>query len=145
MKYWLTYSYNSSLDVDTAASQFPNIRLFQSGAIVSSTPYYDFISGISMKWTSPVSSMVRQFSAVCWWYAKTVYQTHGIPLGLVQAAWDNTGIERWSASGALSGCNITKASTDSDFWNSMVNPIINMTIYGAIFYQGETNAGIFFI
>ena len=25
-------------------------------------------------------------------------------------------------------------------WNSMIVPFLNMTIYGSIFYQGETNA-----
>ena len=28
----------------------------------------------------------------------------------------------------------------SCMWNAMIVPFLNMTIYGAIFYQGETNA-----
>ena len=31
--------------------------------------------------------------------------------------------------------------TPSVLWNSMIHPFINMTIYGAIWYQGEANAG----
>ena len=30
--------------------------------------------------------------------------------------------------------------TDSYLWNGMVHPFLNMTIYGVVWYQGETNA-----
>ena len=32
-------------------------------------------------------------------------------------------------------------NTPTVLWNSMIYPFLNMTIYGAIWYQGEANAG----
>lgn len=32
--------------------------------------------------------------------------------------------------------------TPSVLWNAMIRPFINMTIKGAVWYQGEANAGI---
>lgn len=33
-------------------------------------------------------------------------------------------------------------STPSVLWNAMIRPFINMTIMGAVWYQGESNSGI---
>ena len=38
--------------------------------------------------------------------------------------------------------HVSPPKTPSVLWNSMMYPFTNMTIYGAIWYQGEANAGI---
>ena len=37
-------------------------------------------------------------------------------------------------------CRFTGPSDHSVLWNAMIHPFLNMTIYGAIWYQGEANS-----
>ena len=43
-------------------------------------------------------------------------------------------------------CSLKQADPDphqhSVLWNAMIYPFLNMTIKGAIWYQGEANAGM---
>ncbi|XP_033740495.1 sialate O-acetylesterase-like isoform X2 [Pecten maximus] len=109
------------------------------------------------------------FSSVCWLYGKYLYQKLGYPIGLVNTCWGGTPVEAWSSPDALLKCGLFGSphntekvrftdldrSSDyrysdgqtlfwspnySDLWNAMVNPLLNMTIYGTIWYQGESNA-----
>ncbi|XP_060069656.1 sialate O-acetylesterase-like [Ylistrum balloti] len=109
------------------------------------------------------------FSAVCWLYGKYLYQKLGYPIGLVNTCWGGTAVEAWSSPEALLKCGLFRSTketektrfTDPDrssdyrysdklnfswlpnysgLWNAMVHPFLNMTIYGVIWYQGESNA-----
>ena len=69
-------------------------------------------------------------------------------------SWGGTRIEVWSSPDAIKKCPmdtdygeelINVPTTPSVLWNSMMYPFTNMTIYGAIWYQGESNAGIGYI
>lgn len=73
-------------------------------------------------------------------------------LGLVASNWEGTPVEAWSSPDALSKCKkeledspimsqVGGPKQPSVLWNAMINPFLNMTIKGAIWYQGEANAG----
>ena len=103
----------------------------------------------------------KYFSAVCWFYGRDIYDQYKIPLGLVSSNWGGTIIEAWSSVDTLKMCytsddqSTTKSKNIVDsikspnpnqpsvLWNSMMYPLLNMTIYGAIWYQGESNAGMY--
>ena len=62
-------------------------------------------------------------------------------------------MEAWSSPDALSKCTGEDAlishekqqinkNSPSVLWNAMIFPFLNMTIKGATWYQGESNAGI---
>ena len=38
-------------------------------------------------------------------------------------------------------CSYEGPDDASVLWNAMIHPFLNMTVYGAIWYQGESNAG----
>ena len=38
-------------------------------------------------------------------------------------------------------CSYEGPDDPSVLWNAMIHPFLNMTIYGTIWYQGESNAG----
>ena len=44
------------------------------------------------------------FSAVCWLFARKLYDKYKIPLGLIDSAWGGTPIQAWSSPDALKKC-----------------------------------------
>ncbi|XP_066926705.1 sialate O-acetylesterase-like [Clytia hemisphaerica] len=110
----------------------------------------------------------KYFSALCWMYGRRLYDQYKIPIGLVDSDWGGTCAEAWSSPEALAKCGLKKNSVQtrgdrvrlkrdvlvertvyedsnvdpnsySVLWNSMIRPFLNMTIKGAIWYQGEHN------
>ena len=68
--------------------------------------------------------------------------------GLIQSEWGGTRIESWSSPDSLNACgvedNVDKDSpfhSNSYLYNAMVYPFLRHTIYGALWYQGESNCG----
>ena len=59
---------------------------------------------------------------------------------LLRADWGGTDIESWSSPDALAKCPGGKKD-GSVRYNAMIAPLLNMTIRGAIWYQGEANSG----
>jgi sialate O-acetylesterase len=108
------------------------------------------------------------FSAVCWLYGKAIHKVLGVPIGLVATDWGGTPVEAWSSPAALAKCGVSSSTKvkqpdsfmkyvnklpakerqllvgpndNSALWNSMIHPFLKMTIYGAIWYQGESDSG----
>nr|CAB3266066.1 sialate O-acetylesterase-like [Phallusia mammillata] len=111
----------------------------------------------------------KYFSAVCWLFGRHLYDEIQIPIGLVASTWGGTPVESWSSNRALQKCGLNAYDTEyeklmeylkqkehqmlkenkkfkinpnenSVLWNAMIHPLLNMTIKGAIWYQGEQNA-----
>jgi len=110
------------------------------------------------------------FSAVCWVYGKAIHKALNVPIGLVATNWGGTPVEAWSSPDALKKCgldNEESSSTENNnnlyspenrpssrsknlavggpgdnsvLYNAMIHPFLKMTIYGAIWYQGEADA-----
>uniref|UniRef100_A0A8C5TDD5 Sialic acid acetylesterase n=1 Tax=Malurus cyaneus samueli TaxID=2593467 RepID=A0A8C5TDD5_9PASS len=86
------------------------------------------------------------FSAVCWLFGRSLYEALGSPIGLVEVAWGGTPIEAWSSRRVLQACGISPhqhlsgPQTPSVLWNAMIHPLLNMTLRGVVWYQGEANA-----
>ncbi|XP_074662823.1 sialate O-acetylesterase-like [Tubulanus polymorphus] len=81
------------------------------------------------------------FSAVCWLYGKALYERLRYPIGLIESCVSGTPVEYWMSKDAFTSCNLHRSSVhDNSLWNAMINPLLNMTIYGSIWYQGESNA-----
>ncbi|BFZ09713.1 hypothetical protein BsWGS_12752 [Bradybaena similaris] len=106
------------------------------------------------------------FSAVCWLYGKAIHKELGYPIGLVATDWGGTPVEAWSSPEALAQCGVKSSSAskqpagyqsylknlppadraklkgptkNSVLWNAMIHPLLGMTVYGAIWYQGEND------
>ena len=77
---------------------------------------------------------------------------------MVESCWGGTSIESWSSAEALAACAAdparptspsTAAATSAgeeaqrsgDHYTAMIRPLLNMTIKGAVWYQGEANGG----
>ncbi|XP_033739756.1 sialate O-acetylesterase-like [Pecten maximus] len=135
---------NSSAEY-VEASNYSNIRIFKSQHAQSSVELHDFSVALVTPWSVPTRANLGRFSAVCWLFGKRLSSQFKYPIGLVESNWGGTKIEWWSSTSALSKCPThgKRAIQNSDLWNAMMSPLTRNTIYGAIWYQGESNAGAY--
>ncbi|XP_071958438.1 sialate O-acetylesterase-like isoform X2 [Antedon mediterranea] len=147
--------------------EYPNVRVFAVQQVESSIPFYD-LKAVYQPWSQPTPETLGKdtatftyFSAVCWFFGRDLYDHLKYPIGLISTNWGGTPVEAWSSPDALAKCKMTikkyawnevnkegydftkhevgGPSGHSVLWNAMINPLINMTIKGAIWYQGEAN------
>ncbi|XP_046342771.2 sialate O-acetylesterase-like [Haliotis rufescens] len=138
MGFALSRVMNSSAEI-TEALKFKNIRIFKTGQVESPSPLED-LKNVSTPWTAPTQDTVSAFSAVCWLFGEYLYPHRNYPIGLVESAWGGTPIEPWSSPDALAKCpqpQVSGPKNKSVVWNAMINPLLDMTIYGTLWYQGE--------
>ncbi len=137
MEWWLIKSIGGIAEINSGAS-YSNIRLFQVGKTNSTDPLND-VGLIQIPWslTSPVA--LQKFSGVCWYYGKELNQRLNIPIGLIQSTYSGTYIEKWLSPESISICGVENSTVNSMHWNSMIKPLHSLSIYGIVWYQGESN------
>lgn len=122
-----------------------NIRLFTVKKAPSSVPV-DTCSGM---WNEANAVSVRKFSAVGYFYAKILQQQLGVPVGMICSSYGGTRIEAWMSPKAIDKAPASVKSPSlapnkqnqlSSLFNGMINPILNYTFKGVIWYQGESNS-----
>ncbi|MDR2071046.1 MAG: 9-O-acetylesterase [Treponema sp.] len=64
----------------------------------SSEPRQELSGGA---WTAASAETLKEFSGTAWFFAKKMYETRGIPMGLINAAWGGTPVEAWMSREAL--------------------------------------------
>ncbi|KAH9508988.1 hypothetical protein Btru_048482 [Bulinus truncatus] len=168
MQFTVIQMYDAEKEMDEARF-YPNIRLMTVKMNEASTPLYDFLE-LEQSWTAPNRSTVggpagTYFSAVCWLYGKAIHKARGYPIGLVATDYGGTPAEAWSSPEALAACgNLDRSSKENSeyynkanqpeifkykfqnpsdnsvLWNAMIHPLLGMTIYGVLWYQGESDA-----
>eukprot|EP01105_Mastigella_eilhardi_P005522 TRINITY_DN17219_c0_g1_i1.p1 TRINITY_DN17219_c0_g1~~TRINITY_DN17219_c0_g1_i1.p1 ORF type:complete len:512 (-),score=138.52 TRINITY_DN17219_c0_g1_i1:49-1539(-) len=142
----------NAADEIALADDYPLIRVFTVGqANYSATPLNEF-AAISQQWTRASSASIGgpawgYFSATCWFFGRELYDREQIPIGLISSNWGGTYVEAWSSPDALevcADCNYADwgaPNTPSVLWNAMIVPLLDMTVRGATWYQGEANIG----
>ncbi|KAF3693001.1 Sialate O-acetylesterase [Channa argus] len=135
--------FNASEELALAA-KYPHVRIFMAALKLSETELTDLIQ-VELPWSVPKARSVADFSAVCWLFGRYMYENLKYPIGLVESCWGGTPVEAWSSSRALQQCGLeptrdSPQENNSVLWNAMIHPLLNMTLKGAIWYQGEANA-----
>uniref|UniRef100_A0A3P9I405 Sialic acid acetylesterase n=1 Tax=Oryzias latipes TaxID=8090 RepID=A0A3P9I405_ORYLA len=135
--------FNASEELALSA-KYPHVRTFMAALNSSETELIDLIQ-VELPWSVPSARILSEFSAVCWLFGRYMFEKLKYPIGLVESCWGGTSVEAWSSPRALKQCGLqqTENSTkekSSVLWNAMIHPFRTMTIYGAIWYQGEANA-----
>lgn len=78
---------------DIAEANYQEIRQFLVPTAADLlAPQNDFPSG---SWTRAMGEDVRSFSAVAYFFAKKIYDTHRVPIGIINASVGGTPIEAW--------------------------------------------------
>lgn len=137
---------NGSNDV-IAHAHNNNIRLFTVKRDLKIKPQ-DNCAGI-WKVASPRS--VANFSAVGYFFGQYLEEVLRVPIGLISTNWGGTPAESWTDEATLqrefkefdlSILNTDKVTAQSPavLFNCMIHPLLNYTIRGVIWYQGESNA-----
>jgi sialate O-acetylesterase len=88
------------------------------------------------------------FSSVCWFFGRDMYAALEAagkerPVGLVGVYRGGSADELWSTPDALDKCLDPDTPRDPEFstlWNGMIAPLLQTTIKGAVWYQGEADA-----
>ncbi|XP_068601809.1 sialate O-acetylesterase [Brachionichthys hirsutus] len=135
--------FNASWELNHTVN-YPHVRPFMVALRAAETELTDLIQ-VELPWSVPTETALSQFSAVCWLFGRYMYETLKHPIGLVQSCWGGTPVEGWSSKRALQRCGLGQKgghqTRNSVLWNSMIHPLLKMTIKGAIWYQGESNTG----
>ncbi|XP_071113690.1 sialate O-acetylesterase-like [Haliotis cracherodii] len=148
MQFTLSMAFNAT-EEEADLPNYPNIRVFTVALGGSPVEEYDLLN-ISQPWSVPSTATIggpdwSYFSGVCWLYGKYLSSHLKYPIGLIASSYGGTRVEAWSAPNVLKKCGVSDVSgvnpnSASVLWNAMMRPFLNMTIYGAIWYQGEANA-----
>ncbi|XP_062450574.1 sialate O-acetylesterase isoform X2 [Rhea pennata] len=140
-----------------AAARYPYVRVFATAPARSDTELEDLVR-VDVPWSVPTAGILGHgnftyFSALCWLFGRYLYETLRYPVGLLESAWGGTPIEAWSSPRALRACGLQEDAArfsphehlsgpqaPSVLWNAMIHPLLNVTLRGIAWYQGEANA-----
>jgi sialate O-acetylesterase len=125
-----------------------NLRMYT----VKRLPLAEPTTETSGTWTDADPKTVGSFSAVGYFFGRYLQKELNIPIGLIHTSWGGTRAEAWTSKEVLNGHPMFahehkspqkngNPNGASALYNGMINPIKNYTIKGAIWYQGESNAG----
>ncbi|MGE0374552.1 MAG: sialate O-acetylesterase [Planctomycetaceae bacterium] len=147
---------------EVANANYPQIRLFQTGNFSSKDPLDDVERGIEMygippakcQWQPCSPETVPTFSSTAYFFARELHRQLGVPIGVIDSSWGGTPAEAWTPEAGLKElefvAELEQAATlpqqpdqkvPTRLYNGMIHPLRNYTINGAIWYQGEGNAG----
>jgi sialate O-acetylesterase len=132
---------------EIAAADRPLLRLFQVPRRTADAPRSD----PQGSWTQCSPETVPSFTAVGYYFGHTLSTHLDRPIGLIQSAWGGTPAEAWTERSFLEGVEAfapifereprNEAHVPSVLYNGMIAPLAPLQVKGAIWYQGESNAG----
>jgi len=134
-------------------AEHKHIRLFTVPKRTSDKPEKD----INAKWTPCTPQTVGGFSAVAYHFGVALHKAREVPVGLIHSSWGGTICEAWTPKEALVKNDELKvlwdryentapdkrkgANNAAVLYNGMIACLQPYAIKGAIWYQGESNAG----
>jgi sialate O-acetylesterase len=83
----------SNYDREIRTATNTNIRLFHVARVSSPAPQTGFGAPTQWRVTSP--DAVKDFSAVCYFFARDLQPAAGVPVGVIEAAWGGSVIQAW--------------------------------------------------
>lgn len=157
MAYGLEKSAEAATEIP--ASTDPLLREFK----VQFKPGVSSAADYQGRWVTASPATAGRFSAVAYYFGKTLRKEVGCPVGLITSAMSSTPIESWMSGEALDGDPQLKATKDShgsmrdtgpvegkkmpipsqmaaSLFQGMIQPLIPYGIRGFLWNQGESNA-----
>lgn len=130
------------------ASSTPQVRMFN----VPHKQEYEPQTECGGSWMVPSIETAPEFSATAWFFAKSLSQALGLPVGIINCTFGGSTVESWTNRELLETYpDISLKPEDHakmKYWlrpllmyNGMLKPLQNYTIKGIIWYQGCSNVG----
>jgi sialate O-acetylesterase len=162
MEWPVSLSTNADLEIPKATH--PQIRLVRVKGPGSQTPVEDFEGA----WQVCSPESVAGFSAVGYFFGRELLQQLNVPIGLIDDSWGGSSCEAWIRRDRLEGnplyaaqlANWDKMAAEyekdkdpnkanqlvgnhrpANLYNARIMPVLGYALRGAIWYQGESNAG----
>lgn len=107
-----------SAEKEIEAADYPYIREFRTPNEVSRLPQKDMIGG---EWVVCSPENVRGFSAVAYYFAKSLYLDKKVPVGIIHTSWSGSICEAWISSEALCSLPEYKKQVVNEIYNSDSN------------------------
>lgn len=146
---------------EAAAADWPEIRFVDVPNVPSDKPLDSFKSA---GWQPVKPENISEFSAVAYFFARDLHKELNVPIGLIGCNWGGTPMEAWTSREALESSDTFKWAVDAAdkepkteeekqnrknmaahqpaaLFNGMLSAVVPYGIRGAIWYQGESNAG----
>ncbi len=125
---------------EIAAASYPFIRMLtvQEDMEASPLPNLNF----PVKWNVCAPATVGTESAVAYYFARKLNTTLNVPIGVIVSAVNGSYCQDWTNVGAIQNDPVlasTYLAGSSTLYNGMINPLINLSIKGFTWYQGENN------
>jgi sialate O-acetylesterase len=125
---------------------YPNLRLFTVEKNSATTPQKD----CKGSWQISSPAVTRNFSAIGYLYGSQLQRILNVPVGIINASWGGTIIEAWMDAESQKDFTDVDLSllNDEKFpvynkpvscFNGMIAPLVNYSLRGFIWYQGESN------
>jgi len=130
-------------------ADYPGIRLMTVKRAAADEPQDDFEGA----WARCSPETVNEFSAVAYHFGRMLHGELDVPIGLIHTSWGGTPVEAWTSRDALqSEASIApllenyagrerRPHQPAVLYNGMIAPLVPYAFRGAIWYQGESNAG----
>jgi sialate O-acetylesterase len=97
MEFTVSNSLNSSLEIKGSLNNL--IRVLTVARASNPTPLDHFMSPVAWKAVEP--DVIKDFSAVCYYFARELQKSVSVPLGLIHASWGGSAIEAWIGDSGL--------------------------------------------
>ena len=136
---------------EVAAANFPHIRHFGVAHKAAKEP----LSDVTGSWVVCSPETVKDFTAVGYFFGRELHKELNVPIGLLHSSWGGTGVATWTSKDALDSLPEAKAQVETELsqpnvgsktpsilFQSMIAPLIPYAIKGAIWFQGESGAGV---
>lgn len=122
---------------EIAAANYPAIRTFTVPQYYADQPATTLDPATGWKVCSPQTA--GDLSAVAYYFARKLYATLSVPIGVVISAVNGSYCQEWMNKGAFNTTQLQPYSNGSKLYNGMINPLINLNVKGFLWYQGENN------
>jgi sialate O-acetylesterase len=127
---------------EIAQADYPQIRHFWIPTMTDlQGPHDDLPTGY---WKSANPADVRQFSAVAYFFAKTIYERYRVPIGLINASVGGTPIEAWTSEEGLKEFPALQTTIQKNKDTAYANNLNVLAILGSGRIKGvlETDNGL---
>lgn len=137
---------------EVKAANFPNIRQIKVAHNPADKPAADLEGNGQGEWQICSPETVARFTAVGYYFGRKLHQELNVPVGLVNTSWGGTICEAWTSRPSLEANALFQPILERDaqfkpnnpnqasvLFNGMIQPLLPLSIRGAIWYQGESN------